>query len=318
MTQLTYQKQKLDLREDETVLDCFLRHDIEYPHSCKSGICQSCLIKASDGEIAPSWQEGMPEILKSQGYFLACRAKPLTQLKLASPDTVECEVEAIIQDIQFLTGNVLQMKLQLDDPRPWIPGQYLTLINDEQLSRSYSIANIPELDGFIELHIKITQGGAMSRWLQFASRINSTVRLRGPFGTCYYHNPDHLAFDMLLAGTGTGLAPLLAILRSALHQQHQGEITLIHGGCRDDDIYYIETLEALAKKHAHFHYSACVLEHSNRFIEMSIEEHMLSHISNPAAMCLYVCGPEETTNKLKMKAFMAGVPSASIFSDAFL
>src|SRR5690606_38474494 len=85
------------------------------------------------------------------------------------------------------------------------------------------------------------------------------IRLRGPFGKCYYYNPDNLSFNMLLAGTGTGLAPLIGIIKSALTQGHNGDITLVHGGLRDDDIYYADELWTLAAVFNNFHYEPCVL-----------------------------------------------------------
>lgn len=318
MNTIIFENKHYSLTTDESILSCFLRHGIEYPNSCQAGICQSCLIKAIDGVIDPSWQEGLPEILKVQGYFLACMAKPATDIKLISPDTSECDVEAKIIDIKRLNYNVLKLRLQVDNYSEWIAGQYLNLINSNQIARSYSIANIPAQDGYIELHIKIVDHGVMSQWVQESAVIDTKIRLRGPFGKCYYYNPDNLSFDMLLAGTGTGLAPLIGIIKSALSQGHQGVITLVHGGRIDDDIYYTEELETLAEVFKNFHYAPCVLQGYGRYPEVSIERWVLTYLNSPDDTWFYVCGPKETTNKLKTTAFLAGVPSKAIFSDAFL
>lgn len=318
MKTIIFENKPYSLTTDENILSCFLRHGIEYPNSCQAGICQSCLIKATDGVIDPSWQEGLPETLKAQGYFLACMAKPETDIKLISPNTSECEVEAKIIDIERLNYNVLKLKLQVNNYSEWIPGQYLNLINSNQIARSYSIANIPAQDGYIELHIKTVDNGAMSQWLQGTAVIDTKIRLRGPFGKCYYFNPDNLSFDMLLAGTGTGLAPLIGIIKSALSQGHEGTITLIHGGCIDNDIYYAEELKTLAAVFKNFRYEPCVLNSQGCYPEASIERKVLTCLNNPSDTRVYVCGPKETTNKLKTSIFLAGVPSKFIFSDPFL
>jgi NAD(P)H-flavin reductase len=318
MYQLIFKNEPYLVATDESILSCFLRHGIDYPNSCQAGICQSCLIKAKDGVINPSWQEGLPETLKAQGYFLACMAKPASNLDLEPPDAAECDVEAKIIEMRRLTYNVIKIKLLVDNPGDWIPGQYLNLINSQQLARSYSIANLPGQDGFIELHIKTYENGAMSQWLQETAVIGTQVRLRGPFGKCYYYNPEKLSFDMLLAGTGTGLAPLIAIIKSALSQGHDGNITLVHGGRIDDDIYYTRDLEILCDYFKNFHYDPCVLNSQGRYLEASIEQRVLTHLNKPKATQVYVCGPKETTNKLKTSIFLAGVPSKAIFSDAFL
>ncbi|NKB47684.1 MAG: ferredoxin, partial [Legionellales bacterium] len=201
----------------------------------------------------------------------------------------------------------------------WIPGQYLNLTNPDGVSRSYSIANLPAKEGYIELHIKLKDIGMMSQWLQKTAAIDTIVHIRGPFGKCYYMNPEQSSFNMLLVGTGTGLAPLLAIIKMALNEQHQGKITLIHGGCQDSDIYNAEKLQTLASSYETFKYVPCVLKSNGRYPEANIFDETLRHLSFDIQNTqVYVCGPKETTIKLKTKVFLTGVPSAKIFSDAFL
>ncbi|KTD31616.1 xylene monooxygenase [Legionella moravica] len=318
MNTVTYKNRLYSVSEQENILSCLLRHGIPYPNSCQAGICQSCLIKATDGTINPTWQEGLPEPLKKQGYFLACLAKPESDIQLVSPDTSECDVTAQIIGIERLNYNVLQIKLHVENPDDWLPGQYLNLINPDEITRSYSIANIPEDEGYIELHVKLVPNGGMSQWLQETAQIGTSVTLRGPFGTCYYYNPDKASYDILLAGTGTGLAPLVGIIKSALSQGHKGNITLIHGGLTDNDIYYRDELETLAALFNQVYYKPCVLKSQGRFPEASIDQQVLSCINNPDGLRAYICGPKETTNKLKTTIFLAGVPSKFIFSDAFL
>jgi len=191
MPKLHYNNQHLHAMEDETVLDCLLRHGINYPHACRSGICQACLVKATDSPIEPTWQEGLPDTLKYQGYFLACQAKPATHMYLQNPDAAECDQQAMISEITRLTHNVLRVKLLTEHLQDWIPGQYLTLMNPDGVCRSYSVANIPVKEGYIELHIKLKDNGSMSEWIRKKARVGMTIQIRGPFGKCYYINPDH-------------------------------------------------------------------------------------------------------------------------------
>ncbi|QBR84795.1 2Fe-2S iron-sulfur cluster binding domain-containing protein [Legionella israelensis] len=318
MAELHYNQLILQSIEDESVLDCLLRHDVDYPNSCRSGVCQACLIKTTDTPIEPKWQEGLPETLKSQGYFLACQAKPMSTLHLKNPDAAECEQQVMITEITPLTHNVIRVKLLAEHLENWIPGQYLNLLNPEGISRSYSIANMPEKEGYIELHIKLKDDGAMSQWFRKKATVDTMVHIRGPFGKCYYMNPDQSSFNILLAGTGTGLASLLGIVKTALSKQHQGKIILIHGGCQDDDIYYAEELETLASFYQNFQYVPCVLKSNGCYQESDIAQQLLIQLNNTDSVQVYVCGPKETTNKLKTKAFLAGVPSSKIYSDAFL
>lgn len=318
MSTVLFNNKSYSLEPKDSVLSCLLREGIAYPNSCQAGICQSCLIKATQGEIHPSWQEGLPETLKAQGYFLACLAKPEHDLTLLSPKACECEISARIIEIHALNDTVLQVKIQADTLDDWQPGQYLTLINEEQTTRSYSIANRPAQDQYIELHVKCVPNGKMSQWLRHAAHIGKTVQLRGPFGKCYYYNPHHASYDMILIGTGTGLAPLVGVIKEALHQAHCGRITLIHGGLVDKDIYYSQQIQALVAAYDSFEYLPCVLQTQGLFPQCSVEQLMLEQIKNHNTPHVFVCGPKETTNKLKTAAFLAGVPSSLILSDAFL
>ncbi|STX81499.1 xylene monooxygenase [Legionella busanensis] len=319
MSTFDFNNQSYALAPEENVLQCLLRHGVDYPNSCQVGVCQSCLIKAKDGLIHSSWQEGIPETLKSQGYFLACLAKPDTALQLIIPDSDECEISAKILEVKRLNYNIVQVKLGVDNLEGWIPGQYLSLINFQGTTRSYSIANLPLQESFIELHIKVYPHGKMGQWLMNSATKDTVVKLRGPFGRCFYYNPKQLAFDILLAGTGTGLAPLIAILKSALSHNHQGLITLVHGGLTDEDIYYSEELRRLSSVFSSFVYDPCVLQtQGGCYPEASIEKRIVMHLNNPKATHVYVCGPKETTNKLKKQVFLMGVPSQAILSDVFL
>lgn len=317
MGKFVYENQSYALEPKETVLKCLMRHGVHYPHSCQAGTCQSCLMKAKNGEVKTAWQQGLPETLQAQGYFLACLAEPQSLIKISAPDENDCEVRAKILDKKFLNYNVIQVKLDVGDLTPWIPGQFLHLINTQGVMRSYSIANIPTQDGFIELHIKMKPDGLMSQWWMRDAKPDDRVKLRGPLGRCFYINPKKMAFDMLLVGTGTGLAPLVAIIKSALLQHHPGTITLLHGGVVDEDIYYQTELEKLSDNFPNFFYNVCVLKSHGRYTETSIEKYMLLHLKNPRETQVYICGPKDTTQKLKKQAFLAGVSSESIFSDEF-
>lgn len=318
MSTVKFNDRSYVLAQEESLLHCLLRYGIEYPHSCQAGICQSCLIKATDGIVDPAWQAGLPETLKIQGYLLACLAKPKDLLHVIEPASSECESDAKIIDLKLLNHNVMQLKLHVENLAAWIPGQYLNLINPEGVMRSYSIANIPAQDGFIELQIKIYPKGNMGHWLINHAIKQTKIKIRGPFGRCFYHNPEQVPFDILLAGTGTGLAPLIAIIKSALSQKHQGNIILIHGGLVDEDIYYQKELETLSARFSSFVYDPCVLESQGKYPVAAIDKRVLTHLKQPKKTRVYVCGPKETTNKLKKQIFLAGVPSNEIYSDVFV
>lgn len=316
MTYLTFNKQRYQLSKNETVLDCLQRNGVDYPSSCKSGVCQSCLTKTSNiDSVNPAWQKGLKPALAADGYFLACQAKPENDFNCSYPTSADISSSAKIFSIEKKNHNVVSLKLNTNDYDLWTPGKYLNLVNSHGVIRSYSIANLPGQDNFIELHIKIFPHGEMSTWLEKQAKIGDELEIRGPIGSCFYANPNNQAFPIILIGTGTGLAPLIGILKDAIAKNHTGSIELIHGGVSHDDLYLDNELRNLQDSLASFTYKPSVLQGNQA---PSLEELLAASVQEHQNANVYVCGPEEITNKLKMKAFLAGISSSSIYSDAFL
>ena len=310
-----YEGQAYKLQSDETVLDCLLRNNVSYNHSCKSGICQSCIAKISTGDINYLWQKGLKEELQSQGYFLPCIAKLESSIIFSTSENGTIETSSTIHELSYLNHNVMSVKLIVDDFSAWVAGQYINLVNSDGDSRSYSIANIPYDDNYIELHIKIIINGKISCWLKNNAQIGSIVRLRGPSGNCFYYNPKKESYPLLLAGTGTGLAPLIGIVKDAIKQSHQGDIVIIHGGCDKQDLYYNDELEAIVAANSNIKYYSSVLNDKD---SKAIDKFFLEHATKYKTAKAYVCGPAETTKKIKTIAFLAGIPSNRIYSDTFV
>jgi len=318
MTNITFDEKPFAIEDGESVVECLERNNIQFPSSCKSGACQSCLAQLTSGDMHQDWQRGLKDTYKAQNYFLPCIAKPQHNISLQLPNTSNTASCAIIQELFNLSYNVIAIRLKVENLNAWTPGQYLNLINHDDLIRSYSIANLPSVDGYIELHIKLSPKGLMSTWLKTHAKVGTKLLIRGPAGDCFYNNPHKEHFNMLLAATGTGLAPLIAIIREALSQHHQGRITLLHGGCKEADLYDQAYLANLATHNKNFFYHCCVLSSDGNVVEAAIDKELKTLISEPQNTKAYICGPEETAKQLKKVAFLAGIASKNIFSDLFI
>jgi CDP-4-dehydro-6-deoxyglucose reductase, E3 len=245
MPGIHYAGKDYPFRPGESVLDCLLRHGVQISHSCKSGVCQSCLMRTSAAvpEVA---QKGLKDTLRSQGCFLSCCYRPDTDL-LVSPIDPNQRMRAQIIDLSPLSSSVLRVLLQTHDSFTYNPGQYVTLMREDGLARSYSLASLPE-ETSLELHIRKVAGGAMSEWLHTQVQPGTSVWLQGPAGNCFYLS-GMSEQPLLLAGTGTGLAPLYGIVRDALTRGHTGPIWLFHGALTAGGFYLTSELSALQQAH---------------------------------------------------------------------
>lgn len=309
--------QPVPIGTEDTALDALLRAGITVPNSCRAGACQSCLVKAADGVAPAEAQVGLKDTLRAQGYFLSCMARGCGGLSItmqAGP-----EVPARIVQIERLAPDVLQVWIEPGQPLYYAAGQFITLLRPDGLARSYSIANPPTSPCRLELHVRVVREGRMSGWLATGAALHHEITLRGPIGDCFYVSgkPEQ---PLTLVGAGTGLAPLLGILRSALSAGHTGPITLLHGARFPDGLYLREELRQLASSHPNVRYVSCALEvggeHDVRCGALDkVVEQEVPDLRNHR---VFLCGDPDLVNKLRRRVFLLGAGIKDIFADAFV
>lgn len=159
----------------------------------------------------------------------------------------------------------------------------------------------------------------MSSWLSERESIGQSLKLRGPAGECFYlrDQPDQ---PLLLAGVGTGLAPLWGVLNDALAAGHTGPIELWHGARTADGLYLHRELLELARLHPRFTYHACVLEGAapEGATQGKLDEALMTSASTFAGRRVYLCGDASLVQLLKRKVFMKGAASSAIHADPFV
>jgi CDP-4-dehydro-6-deoxyglucose reductase len=317
MARVSYESRWYPLEADESVLDGLLRQGVAVPHSCKTGVCQSCLMRAT-GVVPEKAQAGLKNTLKARNYFLACSCKLEHDSDLEVASGEELRVPARIQGLERLSEDVLRVRLWPEAPFEYRAGQYLTLLRADGLARSYSLASLPREDG-LELHVRLLPGGAMSQWLRNDAQPGEAVKLQGPAGDCFYL-PGKPEQPLLLAGTGTGLSPLYGIVRDALEAGHTGPIWLFHGARDVRGLYLVDELRALAERHANLHYRPSVLEgRLGEWYQVGALDALLrAECPKPAGYSAFLCGNPELVLSLRKKLFLAGLSLKDIHADAFL
>jgi NAD(P)H-flavin reductase/ferredoxin len=324
MPKLDYAGVSCELQENESVLDGLLRVGVSVPYSCKAGTCGSCLMRAANPAVLPARsQNGLKDSWRANGYFLACVCVPDQDLQ-AAPVGAEARTTATITAIDSLSDSVLRVRLMTETPFEYRAGQYITVLREtghgQTLARSYSLASLPS-EGSLELQIRILPNGQMSQWLAGSDSANKAapgaeVQIQGPSGDCFYlpnADPTRLAQPLILAGTGTGLAPLYGIARDALAQGHTGPIHLFHGAATTAGLYLQEALEKLAAIHANFTYTPTVLA-----TDGPIDQAVLTRFPKPAGHQAFLCGDPAIVQSLKKKLYLAGASLNDLHADAFL
>ncbi|MBL8179114.1 MAG: 2Fe-2S iron-sulfur cluster binding domain-containing protein [Bryobacterales bacterium] len=311
-----FEGRRYERRDGESVLDALLRCGVEVSHSCKAGSCGACMMRATGGAVPEKAQAGLKDTWKARGYFLSCACTPDGDLAVATAEA-DTQTPARVVDLELVSGDVMRVRLRCEGEFDFRAGQYLTLRTAAGVARSYSIASLPE-DGVVELHVRLLAGGRMSEWLRSEARAGDGVAVQGPAGDCFYL-PGDVEQPLLLAGTGTGLAPLYGIVRDALRSGHRGPVRLFHGALRVEGLYLREELRRLAALHENFEYVAAVLAGEGPDVEVGeMDGVILRRIPDLKGWRGYVCGDPPLVQKLKKKLFLSGMAMRDIHADAFL
>jgi len=309
------------LRQNESVLEGLERHGTAVPNSCRSGVCQSCLMQCKAGTIPSVAQKGLKDSLKARGYFLACVCRPENDLAIHPAEHAVQRARAIVRAVEMLSRDVARVMLSCERPFDYFPGQFVNIVRSDGLMRSYSLANLrtdSAEEDLLELHVRKVPDGQMSTWLHEV-KTGEAIDIQGPQGDCFYI-PGRPEQPMLLAGAGTGLAPLYAIAREALRQGHTGPIRLYHGARENAGLYLVDELNELASQHANFSYIRCLIagDQDTGVRVGEIDQIILTDMPKLAGHRVFLCGNPDLVNLLRKKVFLAGAAMKDIYSDAFV
>ncbi len=303
---------------NETVLDTLLQANVNIPNACREGVCQSCLLRSLD--IAPPSlsQKGLKDTLQFQKYFLACRCYPEQDMTIALPDYENSSIAATVSHKELLSADIMRLVLAYKDEFNFYAGQFANLRRDDGLTRSYSIANVPGQENILEFHVKRLHGGRFSAWVHDHLILGAELAVSEAKGSCHYL-PGKSEQPLLLVGTGSGLAPLIGIVKDALAQGHYGPIRLYHGSREPEGLYLINEIQSLTETYSNFDYFPCVSGNntSEIFTKGRAHDVALAATDTLNGWRVYLCGHPDMVNQTKKMAFLKGASLNDIYADAF-
>lgn len=316
---IVFEGQALELSPGETVLECLERHGHAVRSFCRAGVCQSCMLKARSGEVPPASQRELKPSLRVQRMFLSCVCRPDGDLEVERAE-VAPQFSARVLRVEGLSRDVLRVMLSRPEGFEFQAGQFIQLERpSDALMRPYSLASLPT-DATLELHVALLPAGRMSGWL--ANAEGASVTVRGPFGDCFYVENEPVR-PLLLAGTGTGLAPLLGVLRAALRGGHRGPIHLYHGSPDASGLYLWRELQALEESAPALRVIGSVLSAGESPLvtgvrAQALDQAVLGDLPNLMEHRVYLCGNPELVGRLKKRIYLAGTPLERIHADPFV
>lgn len=318
MAKLTWGGAVFDANDGETVLDVLLRQGVELPSSCRKGVCQTCILRSTDVPPPARAQEGLKPTLRAQGYFLPCMCPVSSDMTIAAPRDADVFGRAVVVEKQTLGGDVCRLRLEPATALYYHAGQFVNLRRADGLSRSYSLASVPHADPLLELHVRRMKHGLMSSWIWGELAVGDAIDMYGPSGSCFYL-PGREQGDLLLVGTGTGLAPLVGIARDALLSGHRGRVHLFHGSATFAGLYLHTELRALEARFPSFRYTPCLDGEAPPADCARGRANDIAFATHPKldGVRVFLCGAPEMVRSAKKTAYLAGAAIADIYADPF-
>lgn len=145
-----------------------------------------------------------------------------------------------------------QVPTELVDTFSYKQGQYLTLrftIDGNEVRRAYSMSSSP-LEPELAVSVKRVSGGKMSNYIHDVVKAGDTVDVMPPQGRFYTKLDPDQRKSYYLFGAGSGITPLMSILKTTLEEEPQSSVYLLYGSREDDQIIFYDQLQALSQRYA--------------------------------------------------------------------
>lgn len=263
-----------------------------------------------------------------------------------------------VVDITHETSDAVTIHFEHPEKQniPYKPGQFLTLIipfEGKKVRRSYSLSSTPYQSSHLAVTVKRVAGGLVSNYLVNTLQIGQEIEVMAPTGnfclTCDSNQTRHI----VLLGAGSGITPLMSILRSVLHEEPQSKVTLLYVNRDEGAVIFKQELERLSKAYpdrllVEYVYSQpkLVNEHQNQAkksftakllgslgLSKTAEQpesggrlnhkkiiHKLTHlgVKTQTSALYYICGPEGFMNEATLALNKLQVPADKIFIERFV
>lgn len=320
---------EFDAEADETLLAAAIRQGVGLPYGCQDGACGSCKCKLIAGDIALGEHQlkALSEAEREQGFILACRATALSDVVIESREVVGAgdypvkKMPVRVSSIERLASDVVKVLLQLPaaDPLRYRAGQYVQFLLRDGSRRSYSMANAPSEASQVELHLRYMPGGKFTEHVFNTMKEKEILRIEGPFGSFFLReDPDHR--PMVLLASGTGFAPIKAILEQMLADGDTRPTTLYWGGRKEQDIYMWQWVEDLLPRMPYLRFVPVLSEADPGWTGRTgfVHRAVMADLPDLSGHAVYACGAPVMVEAAQHD-FTAdcGLPAENFYADAF-
>jgi len=312
----------------ETVLEAAQRAGVALPYSCRAGVCGSCKATLLQGHC--EYPRNPPLALSASALahhaVLLCQAVPTSDLLLEAREVTSVEDIArrqlgmVVTEKWQLASDVIGLRLlpaHGERRLNRLPGQYVDVLLEDGRRRPFSIANGPQADGMIELHVRHVAGGGFTSWVNDALKVGDHLRIEGPLGT-FVPREDSERPMLFMAG-GTGFAPVKAIVEHFMALGTRRPMRLYWGARNEAELYLRELAEGWARAVPNLEFQAVVSdpEPASSLRHGPVHEAVLEDHPDLSDYDLYMGGPPAMIDASRQQFLDAGLPEDHLYYDSF-
>jgi len=318
---------------DEAILPAAIRQGVGLPYGCRDGACGSCKSRLLEGRVVhrAHQSKALSAVEEEQGFILTCCAQPQTDCVVEArsvPGAGEHPVLKLpsrVLSIARPSADVAVLKLQLpaNQNLQYRAGQYVEFILRDGARRSYSMANAPHLLGSppaIELHVRHMPGGKFTDHVFSAMKEKDILRMEGPYGSFFLREAANK--PMVLMASGTGFAPIKALIQQLQHKANTRTAVLYWGGRRPADLYENAWCEEAAAELPWLRYVPVV---SNALPEDGwagrtgfVHHAVMQDFADLSGHQVYACGsPVVVESAERDFVALCGLPADEFYADSF-
>jgi phenol hydroxylase P5 protein len=252
----------IEVNDGQTILDAALREGIYLPHACCHGLCATCKVQITDGEVdhGQASNFALMDYEREEQKCLACCATLQSDVVIEAdidedPDALNLPIDdfdGVVERIENLTPTIKGVWIRLDKPMQFQAGQYVNLTVGELDARAFSLANSPSTGDLIELNIKQVPGGQITGYVHNDLKVGEHVKVVGPYGRFFTRKSAQLPL-IFMAG-GSGLSSPKSMIAELLEDDCTLPITLVYGARTRDELYDHDLFVQWTQKYPNFTY----------------------------------------------------------------
>lgn len=315
-------KRVIRVEPGANLLQALQAAQVPMSYSCMAGRCGTCRCRVLDGEVMEGSGERQGPLDGSDNFVLACQTyltEPCT-IEIPEPDDVVVHpartVKATVTGIEHLTHDILRLVLRPAKAMEFSPGQYVQLQFTPAHVRPYSMAGLCG-DGSLEFHVRRVPDGRVTGYIAHDLQVGDAVKVSGPLGSAYLRRKHE--GPMLCVAGGTGLAPILSILRGAIAQGMRNPIHLYFGVRSPRDVYGLSWLEHLQREHPRLNVQVVLGSGGNPATQRCglVTDAIEQDHGDLSGWRAYLCGSPPMVEAATVVARRKGIAAGHIHADAF-